>query len=295
MNFPLFNFKGFSSLIRYQNPKTSIIIFDEISKYLQIWNLAGDRKKHFHEFNDEMKHGSFSSVSLGNSIYVLTEQSLYLLEYDEAAPKWQRVNYIDGRHGSEPPAVAISGSIYVVGTAGSTEQNKSVSKYDPSSNGWERLEDKNMKTKDSTIVASKEFIYSIGGDVEGVGATDRVERLNIITQTWDGIAPLIERRTHSSGAGYNEKIIVAGGMNHTMECLSSIEEYDPDVNQWTIISSNMQQRWSFRLHLLDGNIVVVGGDTERRNIDVYDSSNDRWSIIDLGSDVWICESVKMTT
>ena len=113
-----------------------------------------------HEFNEEMKNKFFTSVSIGNHIYVLMSSSLYRLKYGDVTATWETMNGLDDRHGWSPPAVVHSGKIYVVG---GLLLSKSVSKYDPSLNRWEVLNDKELKTRGSAIVASKGFIYSIGG------------------------------------------------------------------------------------------------------------------------------------
>ena len=61
----------------------------------------------------------FTSVSIGNHVYVMTERSLYRLMSGDVKATWIRMKDIDGdRHGSLPPAVVVSGSIYVIGQGG---------------------------------------------------------------------------------------------------------------------------------------------------------------------------------
>ena len=255
------------------------------------WEPKTKSMTRIHEFNEEMKKTTnFTSVSIGNHVYVLMRSSLYRLKYGDVTATWETMNGLDGRHGLVPPAVVHSGKIYVVG-AGGGSWSKSVSKYDPSLNRWEILKDKKLLTSDSAIVASKGFIYCIGGDVGVLGAIDRVERLNVVSQTWDEVAPMNEMRYNASAVECNEKIIVAGGWDGYVD-LNSVEKYDPDVNQWTIMKPMMRERLLFRLHSIEENLIAVGGEYHG-TIEKYDSSNDRWEIIDLGSEMRIRESVSV--
>ena len=283
-------------LLRSVKSRPSIIIFDKKSKHLICWKPKTKSMTRIHEFNEEMKKRVFfTSVSIGNNVYVLLWSSLYRLKYSDDTATWETMNGLDGRHGPSPPAVVHSEKIYVVGTEGGRWLlSKSVSKYDPSLNRWEILKDKTLDTKDSAVVASKGFIYNIGGIVDGFVVTDRVERLNVASQTWDEVAPMNEKRHYASAVECNEKIIVAGGRNDVGR-LNSVEKYDPDVNQWTIMKPMMKRRCVFGLHSIEGKLFAVGGDYESRTIEKYGSSKGRWEIIDLGLEIKFLESVSVKT
>ena len=198
------------------------------------------------EFTTEMKKLDFSSVSVSKYVYVLTEKSLYRLHLSGESFQWKKINIIEERHGSLPPAVVVSGAIYVVGSGGGGEVrmsgSKAVSKYDPLLNQWKRLANKELATIGSAVVAAKGCIYSVGGYAIGVGATDRVERLDVAPQTWIEIAPMREKRVAASAIECRGKIIVAGGLHSR---LRSVEIFSPDVNQWTSLTPMKKGRWFF--------------------------------------------------
>ena len=241
---------------------------------------------------------SFSSVSLGNHLYVLAEQSLYRIKYDDITSKWEKLDDLDNAHGPAPTIVSNSGMLYIVGGGwelGVGMLSKTVSKYDTSLNRWERLKDKSLATDYSAIVASKGNIYCIGGfdDVDGLGASAQVERLNVVLEIWEGVSPMNETRWGASAVECNEMIVVAGGWSRSDQLLKSVEIFDPFSNQWTFIKPMTKGRYRrLRLHTIEDNLYAVGGDQENRTIEKYDSLKDRWNIVHVFEpEIWICESV----
>ena len=217
---------------------------------------------------------------------------MYRHKYGDITATWERMSDLDARHGWMPPAVAFLGSIYVVGSGGGRGWiSKAVSRYDPSLKQWKELKDKKIATNGSAIVTSNGFLYCIGGyNGEAIDGTDRVERLEVASQTWDEVAPMIEMRHRSSAVECNGEIIVAGGW-YRGKRVDSVEKYDPGVNQWTSMKPMTEGRSSFRLHLIQGSIFAIGGDIEHKTIERYDFSKDRWENIRVGSEMRIQESV----
>ena len=65
-------------------------------------------------------------------------------------------------------AVCFAGAIYVAESRLGS-YSESALKFDPSQNRWDRLPSQELAASYAALVASKGYIYSIGGDVEGDG------------------------------------------------------------------------------------------------------------------------------
>ena len=248
-----------------------------------------------HDYNEEMKSYQFTAVALGDYIYVLTQKSMYRLRYCDSAAEWERVADLIEDHGLYPPAVAASGAIIVPGAAGWRITNV-VTKYEPTLNQWRQLSDKIMSAGETTSVASPGYVYCIGGGIEDVGITNRVERLHVASESWTEIAPMISAKYKASAVEFNGNIIVAGARN--LQDLNSVEKYNPEVNQWTAMQPMLKCRWviGFRCHVIGGNIFAVGPDN--KGIEIYEREKDVWSTIELPNtvdlDIWDSVKVQMT-
>lgn len=274
--------------IRVRVPETFIIIFDRQSQSLMRFGSRSQTMTQMQEFNDEMKHSGFTTVSIGDYIYVLMKSKMYRLKYRDPKATWERMADLIGGHGDVPPAVAASGAIIVAGGGSNVKHTKLVTKYDPSQNRWQKLKDQRLSTNYSRCVASKGYVYCLGGIIDNTAVTDRVDRLNIDSQTWDDVAPMREARYWASAVAFDGKLLVAGGwtrhnrqLTSPEKLLTSVEKYEPDVNQWTIMKPMNVERFfnAFRLHLIEAKIYAVG--QSDRGIERYDFMKDEWEVVQV--------------
>ena len=196
--------------------ETSIIVFDGRSNYLQQLNMKSGTVTQMNEFNDEMKEKTFTTVFLGGFVYVLTARpsNMHRLKFSDPSASWEQIPGLNNDHGSQPVAVAASGLIILAGASG-WKFSKSVTTYDPSRNRWGKMKSKQLATSSLANVASKGFIYCIGGGTESGGLTNRVERLHIASQSWVEVAPMHETRYKAYAVACSGKIFAAGGRDRT--------------------------------------------------------------------------------
>ena len=141
-------------------------------------------------------------------------------------------------------------------------------------------------------MASLGRIYCIGGYNGNFIATNRVERYTVESHTWEEVASMLMPRWEASGVECNNQIIVAGGENHIDNGLSSVEVYNPDLDQWTSLNPMNSVRVSFRCHYVDGQIYAIAGDRAGKTVERYDVRDNQWKNVDLpGREMFLFESV----
>lgn len=92
----------------------------------------------------------------------------------------------------------------------------------------------------STMVAMGEDVLFLGGTVtqeDGKGSVTilpgaSVWSYNLFTGKTERLPDMIQGRIHCAAAQIGGKIIVAGGTGKADEPLRSVEEFDPELNQW---------------------------------------------------------------
>ena len=84
------------------------------------------------------------------------------------------------------------------------------------------------------------FVYYIGG-FQAAKYLSSVQKLNIITQTWQEVGSMHVARGNLSVVALDGCIYAIGGSN-VYERLNSAERYEPDTNQWTLIAPMHEHR-----------------------------------------------------
>nr|XP_039268579.1 kelch-like protein 5 [Styela clava] len=173
-----------------QERKEAIVVFDDNSKSLQCFD---PRNNTWTKMQNMPGSGTdFSAVALGAYIYVLMkDRSVHRLKHSDHEATWERMNDMMYEHGQCPPVAVLSGNLYIVGHL--NIYSKSVEKFDPSSNKWEKVKDKNLNSVTSTALGAKGCIYSIGGAVSR-RYINQVERFDPTSSIWSFVASMNEAK-----------------------------------------------------------------------------------------------------
>jgi len=132
-------------------------------------------------------------------------------------------------------------------------------------------------------VALNGKIYAIGGYVGGHSGTASVEEYDPVTDTWNQKAPISNAVWGLRAAVVNGKIYVFGGANNpggNSTHFSTVEEYDPAANRWTLKSPMSEAKYNMAIAVFDDKIYIIGGtrgDIAFDTIDVYDPLTDTWT------------------
>nr|XP_039266026.1 kelch-like protein 28 [Styela clava] len=256
-----------------QEGKEAIAVFDCNSKSLQCFDPRNSSWTKMQNMTGS--ETDFSAVALGDYIYVLMiDRSVHRLKYSDREATWERMNDMMYDHGSCPPITVLSGNLYVVGSSGG--YSKSVEMFEPSSNKWEKVKDKNLNSTNSTALGAGGFIYSIGGYVSG-RSTNQVERFDPTSSTWSFVASINEAKEFVAAVENEGKIYVLGGYvnNH----LTTVERYDISTNVWSTITPMLTKRSWFSAFVIDSNIYAIGGrNSSPESMEKFDFKKNQWEM-----------------
>nr|XP_039266037.1 kelch-like protein 20 [Styela clava] len=171
----------------------------------------------------------------------------------------------------------LTGNLYVVDS--SDNFSKSVEKFDPSSNKWEKVKDKNLNSGYSTALGARGCIYSIGGYISG-RSTNQVERFDPTSSTWSFVASMYEAKINVAAVENEGKIYVLGGYanNH----LTTVERYDISTNVWSTVTPMLTKRSWFSAFVIDSNIYAIGGrNSSPGSMEKFDFKKNQWEMIDM--------------
>lgn len=98
---------------------------------------------------------------------------------------------------------------------------------------------------------------------------------------------IIPRHTHASVVIYG-KILVIGGVGRNDDMLNSVESYDPDTLQWSLVASMNERRSAFQTGVINGTVYVLGGrggnfgfPEQLMSIEKYCIHEDTWTMVSL--------------
>lgn len=171
-------------------------------------------------------------LSINTYIYIFEwgKQALFRLDYSEGAEAWQSMSdWSVEQHGDGAYSVASRDTLFLVGKDGYGDPSKSVSRYNPSLDYWEKLADKPTASSDSALLCTNQFLSCIGGRDEVRDWTNRVERMDLETLEWAEIAKLNRKPTDASHA-----VEFKGKIYAFWEDDSGLfaESYDPKADKW---------------------------------------------------------------
>jgi len=155
----------------------------------------------------------------------------------------------------------VDGMIYAIGGKGGLTV---VEEYDPITDSWTRKAD--MPTGRGWITSSvlDGKIYVMGGNTKEWGTSlATVEMYDPSTDTWTKKADMTTPRDWLASTVINGKIYAMGGDVLSgnvgdVTTLSSVEEYDPETDTWTLITDMRRIRRAFSAVVVDNKIYAIG-------------------------------------
>ena len=176
---------------------------------------------------------------------------------------------------------AVNGRIYAIGGIGSSGQILSaVEEYDPVTDEWEtKAEMPTARGYVSTSVV-KGKIYAIGGFeilAAGFRNLSTVEEYDPVADKWERKASMPTARADVSTSVVKGKIYAIGGFEFVgggrSRPLSTVEEYNPQVNEWTAKVRMPDAKRSVSTSAVNGKIYVIGGEITEE----YDPATETWN------------------
>ena len=98
---------------------------------------------------------------------------------------------------------------------------------------------------------------------------------------WCDAAPIPTGREHLAAASDGQFVYAVGGRDDNPDTnVDVLERYDPTGDRWTSLPPMPTRRGSIDADVVDGRLVVAGGETPRRHLDAveaYDIRSQRWT------------------
>ncbi|KAI3456287.1 hypothetical protein Pfo_012950 [Paulownia fortunei] len=220
-----------------------------------------------------------------------------------------------------PPPPPSCHQIYLVFCSKEPDQNTNfsnwIARFDPCNNTWSYVTSipglvQNHALKDFAMTSAGDSIYIIGGRLcrkdrnvsRSLSGSDEFSEAevqvrpdvlcyNISSDRWSVCAPLSLPRYNFACTVCDNKIYVAGGQYEVASArsTSSVEEYDPTVNEWTQLPDMRRLRYKCVGVTWQGKVHVVGGFVEGCDVDqpiayvgrcsaeVYDEERGLWDLV----------------
>jgi N-acetylneuraminic acid mutarotase len=210
--------------------------------------------------------------------------------YDPATNTWTTKASIPFAS-DHPNVAATADKLYILGEVGNTNS----AEYDPVTNAWTMKAPIPTQRAASAVAAIGTKIYVAGGAMGSNGASfgPTVRDFAVydtVTDTWETLDPMpAPGRNHMPGVAANGIFYVIGGRtNGPMDGLQNrVDAYDPVAKTWTMKSPMPVARGGCMGGLVNGQIIIVGGEGNARDINVngvfsdtdgYDPVTDTWRV-----------------
>ncbi|WP_434025677.1 Kelch repeat-containing protein [[Pseudomonas] boreopolis] len=195
-------------------------------------------------------------------------------------------------------AAVLDGRIYVIGAlTGPWPQEEVVPRvliYDPESDRWQEGPElpADRRRGGGGLVVHEGVFYLVGGNRLGhrAGFVPWLDAFDPKTGTWTALPDAPHARDHFHAAVLDGKIYAVGGRLSGHEDggqmglhLDGMDVYDVAARRWTTAAQAIPTpRSGVSVVVLDGRIVVLGGESERQErahaeVEAYDPRNQTWT------------------
>uniref|UniRef100_A0A8C5DEH3 Kelch like family member 10 n=1 Tax=Gouania willdenowi TaxID=441366 RepID=A0A8C5DEH3_GOUWI len=195
----------------------------------------------------------------------------------------------------------LNNKIYICGGWNNYRVLNTAEYYNPDTNQWTLITPMGTPRYDLGVVAYMGHIFAVGGS-DGFRYLRSAEAYDPVTNTWYNwtfIASMNEERIYASCTTLNNKIYICGGCSNRV--LNTAEYYNPDTNQWTLITPMGTHRCGLGVVAYMGHIFAVGGcdgSRDQRSAEAYDPVTNTWynvpemriyaSCTTLNNKIYIC-------
>jgi N-acetylneuraminic acid mutarotase len=238
----------------------------------------------------------FNVAALKGLVYAVgafgtAADSKRLEAYDPATNTWTTKASIPFSS-DHPNVAATADKLYILGEVGA--QNSA--EYDPATNTWTMKAQVPTQRAASATAAIGTKIYVAGGAMGSNGASfgptvRDFAAYDTVTNTWETLDPIPSPgRNHAVGAAVGGIFYIVGGRtNGPMDGLQNrVDAYDPATRTWTQKANMPVARGGCMGGVINGQIVVAGGEGNARDInpngvfpdtDVYDPVANMWRVM----------------
>jgi N-acetylneuraminic acid mutarotase len=239
----------------------------------------------------EFNVGAVKGIVYAVGAFGTAADSKRLEAYDPTTNTWTTKASIPFSS-DHPNVAATADKLYILGEVGA--QNSA--EYDPAANTWTMKAQIPTQRAASASAAIGTKIYVAGGAMGSNGASfgptvRDFAAYDTVANTWETLDPIpMPGRNHAVGAAVNGIFYIIGGRTNgpTDGLQNRVDAYDPATRTWTQKANMPVARGGCMGGVVNGQIVVVGGEGNARDInpngvfpdtDVYDPVADMWRVM----------------
>uniref|UniRef100_A0A8C5N720 BACK domain-containing protein n=1 Tax=Gouania willdenowi TaxID=441366 RepID=A0A8C5N720_GOUWI len=227
---------------------------------------------------DSMTHLFFySTVFLGRHLYIvgggirMTDPYNIMWSFNLVTHTWQEMSPMQESRRCVSVTV-LKGNIYAMGGYRNDDGTslRTAERYQSNINQWTFIASMNEERVNASCTTLNNKIYICGG------LNNRALNTPNINQ-WTFIASMNEERRDASCTTLNNKIYICGGRSNRV--LNTAEYYNPDTNQWTLITPMGTLRCGLGVVAYMSHIFAVGGSDgsrHQRSAEAYDPVTNTW-------------------
>ena len=148
--------------------------------------------------------------------------------------EWERCPLLNEPRGSHG-AACIGNVLYAVGGGGLRSNLASVEAFEGNSGlstVWHHVSPMTTPRHALSVIAAGEFMYAVGGWMNGNCCAEEVERYDPLSDTWLTCRPLLSARKLHGLAAFDGCLYTFGGAGHDESLMKSAEYYDPRLDEW---------------------------------------------------------------
>uniref|UniRef100_A0A8C5GUF0 BACK domain-containing protein n=1 Tax=Gouania willdenowi TaxID=441366 RepID=A0A8C5GUF0_GOUWI len=169
----------------------------------------------------------------------------------------------------------LNNKIYICGGRSNRVLN-TAEYYNPDTNQWTLITPMGTPRCGLGVVTYMGHIFAVGGSYGPIDLRS-AEAYDPVTNTWYDVPEMVHRHRYFDILRLNNKIYICGGMNNRV--LNTAEYYNPDTNQWTLITPMGTPRYRLGVVAYMGHIFAVGGRDGFRDLssaEAYDPVTNTW-------------------
>ena len=160
-------------------------------------------------------------------------------------------------------AVCLKGKVYVLGGIDNVYRLvKSVEKYSPATNIWNKVANMFDERKDFCACAFVDKIFVLGGccfNGEWI-VTNSCLQFNLNDNSWKEIREMNDEKDGAACVVFQGNIVVSGGMNNDNNELNTVESYDVFGDKWTSMPNMINSHSYHSLVVVKDKLFVIGNE-----------------------------------
>jgi len=184
----------------------------------------------------------------------LTPKSIFSGDYWQT--KWRKLSPMTQARSGHALVACNNSLIAIGGSGGGYDACDSVEILSELEGQWRCLKPMNVRRNRLAAVVCDGQIYAIGGK-SSTGIEKSVEKYDFSLKTWTYVASMNSPRWGHSACALYGRILVVGGQNEQGGGITQIECFNPDKDQWSTRSFNLDSIFSKAKSFAGGQALVI--------------------------------------